>query len=419
MKDYFRWFYKFLIEKGLDPTTSVYLNLLFNIALFVLFIFLIDIFLRKVIIKAIELFSNKTRTTFDDFLVKSRFPNYVAHLVPLGLIVLLTPFLLLDFPESQVFVIKAIDIYIILLVVWIFRSFIKSTRNYLNSKEAFKDKPLDSFAQIAIIILWFFGIIFIFSELTGQSIVKFLTTLGAASAILLLIFKDSLLGLVASIQVSVNDMVRIGDWITQEKYGADGNVYEINLTTVKVRNFDNTITTIPTYSLISDSFKNWRGMQSSEGRRIKRSLIIKANSVRFLLKEDLERLAKIQMLSNYIETRQKDIDKYNETHGFDKSVIINGRNQTNLGVFRKYCDQYVRNHSAVNKDLMIMIRHLPATPQGLPLEIYTFSSDKRWENYEYIMADIFEHLMAAVSYFDLELHELPTGRDLSTYMLEN
>ena len=419
MKDYFRWFYKFLIEKGLDPTTSVYLNLLFNIVLFALFIFLIDIFIRKVIIKAIELFSNKTRTTFDDFLVKSRFPNYVAHLVPLGLIVLLTPFLLLDFPESQVFVIKAIDIYIILLVVWIFRSFIKSTRNYLNSKDAFKDKPLDSFAQIAIIILWFFGIIFIFFELTGQSIVKFLTTLGAASAILLLIFKDSLLGLVASIQVSVNDMVRIGDWITQEKYGADGNVYEINLTTVKVRNFDNTITTIPTYSLISDSFKNWRGMQSSEGRRIKRSLIIKANSVRFLLKKDLERLAKIQILSNYIETRQKDIDKYNETHGFDKSVIVNGRNQTNLGVFRKYCDQYVRNHSAVNKDLMIMIRHLPATSQGLPLEIYTFSSDKRWENYEYIMADIFEHLMAAVSYFDLELYELPTSRDLSMYMLEN
>lgn len=413
MKDYFRWFYKFLIEKGFDSTTSIYLNLIFNIAVFLLFIFLIDIFIRRVIIKAIEFFSNKSRTTFDDFLVKSRFPNYVAHLVPLGFVVLFIPFLLLDFPEAQVYIRKSVDVYIILLVVWIFRSFIKSTRNYLNSKEAFKDKPLDSFAQIAIIILWFFGIIFIFSDITGQSIVKFLTTLGAASAILLLIFKDSLLGLVASIQVSVNDMVRIGDWITQEKYGADGNVYEINLTTVKVRNFDSTITTIPTYSLISDSFKNWRGMQSSEGRRIKRSLIIKANSVRFLLKEDLERLAKIQMLSHYIEHRQKDIDKYNEINGIDKSVIVNGRNQTNLGVFRKYCDQYVRNHSAVNKDLMIMIRHLPATSQGLPLEIYTFSSDKRWENYEYIMADIFEHLMAAVSYFDLELYELPSSKDFS------
>lgn len=412
MKDYFRWFYKFLIEKGFDSTTSIYLNLIFNIAIFLLFIFLIDIFIRRVIIKAIEFFSNKTRTTFDDFLVKSRFPNYVAHLVPLGFVVLTIPFLLLDFPEAQVYVRKAIDIYIILLVVWIFRSFIKSTRNYLNSKEAFKDKPLDSFAQIAIIVLWFFGIIFIFSDITGQSIVKFLTTLGAASAILLLIFKDSLLGLVASIQVSVNDMVRIGDWITQEKYGADGNVYEINLTTVKVQNFDNTITTIPTYSLISDSFKNWRGMQNSEGRRIKRSLIIKANSIRFLLSEDLERLTKIQLISNYLEHRQKDIDKYNEANGFDKSVIVNGRNQTNLGVFRKYCDEYVKNHPAVNKDLMIMVRHLPTTSQGIPLEIYAFSSDKRWGNYEYIMADIFEHLMAAVSYFDLELYELPTGRDL-------
>lgn len=419
MGDYFRWFYEFLIEKGLDSTSSVYLNLIFNITIFLLFIFLIDIFVRKVIIKSFEVLSNRTRTNFDDFLVKGGFPNYVARLVPLGFIILFIPLLLLDFPESQVFVIKAIDIYLILLVVWIFRSFIKSTRNFLNSKDAFKDKPLDSFAQIGIIILWFFGIIFIFSEITGQSMVKFLTTLGAASAVLLLIFKDSLLGLVASIQVSVNDMVRIGDWITQEKYGADGNVYEINLTTVKVRNFDSTITTIPTYSLISDSFKNWRGMQSSGGRRIKRSLIIKANSIRFLHDEDLERFAKIQILSNYIEHRQKDIEKYNEANGFDKSVIVNGRNQTNLGVFRKYCDQYIKNHSAVNKDLMIMVRHLPPTSQGLPLEIYTFSSDKRWENYEYIMADIFEHLMAAVSYFDLELFELPTGKDLRLYMPEN
>lgn len=242
---------------------------------------------------------------------------------------------------------------------------------------------------------------------------QFLGTLGAASAIILLMFRDTILGFVASIQVSINDMVRIGDWITQEKYGADGNVTEINLTTVKVQNFDYTITTIPTYALISDSFKNWRGMQESGGRRIRRAIYIKANSIKFLSKDDLERFSKIQMITHYIEHRQKDIDKYNTDHGYNKDVMINGRNQTNFGIFRKYCDLYLKNHPATNKDMLMMTRHLPPTPQGIPLEIYVFSSDKRWENYERIMADIFEHLIAAAPYFDLELYELPTGKDFT------
>ncbi len=209
-------------------------------------------------------------------------------------------------------------------------------------------------------------------------------------------------------------MVRIGDWITFEKYGADGDVTEINLATVKVQNFDKTITTIPTYALISDSFKNWRGMQVSGGRRIKRALIIKQKSICFLTVERLEKLKKIQLIKEYLVKKEVEINTLNEQKGADKSILINGRNLTNIGVFRKYIDAYLHQHSGINKDMMIMARHLAPTTQGIPIELYAFSSDKRWENYEYIMADIFDHLLAAVPYFELEGFELISAGDSMT-----
>ena len=200
-------------------------------------------------------------------------------------------------------------------------------------------------------------------------------------------------------------MVRIGDWITIEKFGADGDVVEINLATVKVRNFDNTTTTIPTYSLISDSFKNWRGMLDSDGRRIKRHVLIKANSVRFIQTDELEKFKKIQHLTSYIEHRQADIDKYNANNNIDKSIIVNGRNLTNLGLFRKYINQYILSHPGINKEMQLMVRHLQPTEKGIPIEIYCFSKDKTWLNYEHIMADIFDHIIASMPYFDLEVFE--------------
>lgn len=219
------------------------------------------------------------------------------------------------------------------------------------------------------------------------------------------------MGFVASIQVSLNDMVRIGDWITFDKYGADGDVIEINLATVKVRNFDNTTTTIPTYSLISDSFRNWRGMLNSDGRRIKRHLLIKAKSIRFLTDEELEKMKKIQLISKYIDTRQTEINSYNKTYNVDKSLSINGRNMTNFGLFRKYITNYLENYPGLNKNMILLCRQLQPTAYGIPLEIYTFSKDQRFEQYEYIMADIFDHIIASIAYFDLEIFELPTDRD--------
>ena len=260
-----------------------------------------------------------------------------------------------------------------------------------------------------MIFAWVAGFIVALAIITDTAVWKFLTALGATSAVLILVFKDTILGFVASIQISINDMVRIGDWITFQKYGADGDVIEINLASVKVQNFDNTITTIPTYSLISDSFQNWRGMVESEGRRIKRSLIIKQESVKFLSNKDVDKLKKIELISSYIETRQADIEAYNLQNEINKELAINGRNLTNIGVFRKYIDSYLENHSAINENMMIMVRQMDPTPQGIPIQIYAFSSDKRWLNYEYIMSDIFDHSLAAVPFFDLELFELPNS----------
>lgn len=406
--------YNLLIQKGIPEESAIYLALLGNILVLGLAILIFDRFLRGLIIKAFEVFSDKTKTSFDDYLVKSKFARYVAHILPFIFIEQVIPFVFADFPKWESFFLKVTDVYLVLLILWIIRSVIRSVKAYLKSKTSFKDKPLDSYTQIVMIVLWFLGFTVIFSIISGESVWKFLTTLGAASAILLFVFRDTILGFVASISVSANDMVRIGDWITQTKYGADGSVIEINLTTVKVQNFDNTITTIPTYALISDSFRNWRGMQESGGRRIKRMLHIKVSSVKFLTKEELSKFSRIQILEQFIDHRQKDIDEYNTKNGVDKSLIVNGRNQTNLGLFRKYCDLYLNSHPAIKKDLMIMTRHLAPSPKGIPIEIYAFSSDKRWENYERIMADIFEHLIASVPYFDLEIFELPVGKDFDS-----
>jgi miniconductance mechanosensitive channel len=263
-----------------------------------------------------------------------------------------------------------------------------------------------------MIFAWLIGLVIIFSLLTGQSIIDFLTALGAVSAVILLVFKDTIMGFVASIQVSVNDTVRIGDWITMEKYSADGDVVEINLSSVKVRNFDYTITSIPTYFLISDSFKNWRGMSVSGGRRIKRSLLIKSASVHFVDEDEIESFKKIQRVKDYLSERQQDIQKFNQKSEADKELALNGRNLTNLGVFRRYIDIYLENHPQLNQEMMVMSRQLQPTAQGIPLEIYAFSQDKVWKNYERVMADIFDHLLSAIPYFNLECYEYPSGKDI-------
>ena len=310
------------------------------------------------------------------------------------------------------------QVFAIILTLWIVRSSLNTFKDYFKTLPRLKDKPIDSYIQVFMIFAWVAGFLSAIAIITSIPFLKFVTGMGAISAVVILIFKDTILGFVASIQVSINDMVHIGDWITFEKYGADGDVIEINLATVKVQNFDKTITTIPTYALISDSFKNWRGMTDSDGRRIKRALYIKQDGVKYLTESQVNKLKEIQLITSYLNTRQNDISAYNSSNNIDKSLLVNGRNLTNLGVFRKYIDVYLKNHSAINKDMMIMARQLAPTAQGIPLEIYAFSSDKRWENYEYIMSDIFDHLIASLPYFDLEIFELPSSSSTSSFKLK-
>ncbi len=413
IQDYSCLFQNYLVNQGMAVEWAIFLNVLVNCSIVITAVIILDIVFRKFIIEIFRAFSDKTKTTFDDYLVKSNFPRFIAHLLPLGIVWYLIPIIFIESPFMTNLLQIAAKVYLVILCVLIFRSILRTTRNYLEENEHYRDKPMESYVQVMMIFAWGIGIFWTVQLLTGFSVVS-LTTLGAASAVILLIFKDTILGFVASIQVSVNDIVRIGDWITFSKFGADGYVTEINLATVRVQNWDNTYTTIPTYSLIADSFQNWRGMQESDGRRIKRSIYIKQSSIKFLSVKDVERLKKIQLIKPYLEHRQRDVDRYNERNEINKDLLINGRNQTNLGVFRYYADAFLNENSAINKDLFLMVRHLAPTDKGIPVEIFCFSKDKRWVNYEHIQADIFDHLLAAIPYFDLEVFELPTGKDLSS-----
>lgn len=333
----------------------------------------------------------------------------MAHIIPLIIALQLSPIVFADFANFDTVIEKGLHLFAIVLILWLVRSILSTLKDYFKTLASLKDKPVDSYIQVFMIFAWVFGILAAFAILTGIKFIEFITTIGAASAVLILVFKDTILGFVASIQVSINDMVRIGDWVTFDKYAADGDVTEINLSTVKVQNFDLTITTIPTYALISDSFKNWRAMENSGGRRIKRALHIKLASIHYLSKMEVDALKKIQSITAYLETRQTDIDTYNTENNIDKALLLNGRNLTNIGVFRKYAETYIENHSGINKDMLLMVRQLDPGTQGIPIEIYAFSKDKRWQNYEYIMAEIFDHLIAAVPYFNLEIFELPSN----------
>lgn len=406
-----RLLYDYLLKMGMSEGLASDLNFVLLLVVVLVLAFLLDLVVWK-LLRAISIrLARRTKNNFDNFLVAHKVPRSVAHIFPLLFLFEFLPVVFVDFEYAGNIALKVVKILFVLQTLAVFRRFFKSTKDYLKILPRFKDKPIASYTQVFMIFAWIVGMLTIFVIVTETSIWKFFATLGAASAVVLLIFKDSILGFVASIQVTINDMVRIGDWITFDKYGADGDVIEITLATVKVQNFDKTITTIPTYALISDSFKNWRGMQVSGGRRIKRALIISQKSIRFLTQEDVEALKKIQLVTDYIAQRSEQINTHNRDNGADKELLINGRNLTNFGVFRKYVTNYLEKHSAINKKMTLMVRQLEPTAQGIPLEIYAFSADKRWENYEYVMADIFDHLLAALPYFSLEIFELPTSLD--------
>ncbi len=398
-----------LILNGFTENTAKYLNMVVLLLALIIVVFIVDFIIRKILLQMFTKFAQVSKSNFDDLLVKNKVPRNVAHIIPLLLALEFIPDVFYHFDSFEIIVEKGLQVFAIVLTLWIVRSLLHTLKDFLKTLPRLKDKPVESYIQVFMIFAWVAGIMSAIAVITGIPFLKFLTGLGAASAVIILVFRDTILGFVASIQVSINDMVRIGDWVTFEKFGADGDVTEITLATVKVQNFDKTITTIPTYALISESFKNWRGMTSSDGRRIKRSVSIKMDSVKYLTNEDIETLKGIHLIKAYLNKRQSDIETYNSSNNIDKSLPLNGRNLTNIGVFRKYVQEFIEQHSAINKDMTVMVRQLAPTSQGLPIEIYAFSSDKQWANYEYIIADIFDHVIAAIPYFNLEIFELPSS----------
>ena len=390
---------KFLTSKGLSELVSQGLATLIIIASITLVVIVINFITKKIILSFFKRIAKSTSSSFDDLLIKNKVPGLLSYIPSLFFLFWIIP----TYSNTLYLLIEAFTVILFILTV---RAILNTVKDYFKSSDSLKHIPVDSYIQVIMIFIWFVGIILILSVLTGREVGTFLASLGALSAIIILVFRDTILGFVSSIQITVNDTVRIGDWITMKGSNADGNVIEVNLSTVKVQNFDNTITTIPTYKLVSDSFINWRGMDESDGRRIKRSLLIKPSSIKFLDDEEIESLKKIHLLSDYIKEIHKEIKSYNSSNQVDKSMLINGRNLTNLGIFREYIQRYLKEHPDTNDNLTMMCRQLQPTAQGIPIQIYAFSKDKEWTKYEALTSDIFDHLLSSVKYFNLECFEL-------------
>ena len=388
-----------------DLTSGIILVVILAIA------FLGDAICRHIILTAVARLVKKTKATWDDIVFDRKVLTHVSHLVAPILLYILLPLAISNLGLLS-FIQRICMIYIIAVFLKFISSLLTALFHVYSEKEQFRDRPLKGLLQTVQVILFFIGGIIIVSILIDKSPMVLLTGLGASAAVLMLVFKDSIMGFVSGIQLSANNMLRVGDWIQMPKYGADGTVIEVTLNTVKVRNWDNTITTIPPYALVSDSFQNWRGMQESGGRRIKRSIRIDMNSVKFCTPEMLAKYKKIQLLKDYIEETEKVIEDYNKEHGIDNSILVNGRRQTNLGVFRAYLTNYLKSLPTVNQDLTCMVRQLQPTEQGIPLELYFFSAIKAWVPYEGVQADVFDHVLAIIPEFDLHVFQNPTGEDL-------
>ena len=358
---------------------------------------------RFIISKTVNVLIMKTPSKYDDLLVKNKVFIRICLLIPAILVKYYITDAMPDFPDAAAIIIKITKIYEITVYASILMALINAAHELYNSFETSKLKPIEGLVQVIKGIIIAVSVLLITTFLLGKSLSSIIIGLGTISAVLMLIFQDSIKGFVGSIQLSVNDMLRIGDWIVMGQ--ADGTVQEINLTTVKVQNWDNTITTIPTYTLVSAPFTNWRGMSESGGRRIARSIKIDVNTIRYCTPEMLEKYKHYGLVSDYITKRQEEIQEYNKANGIDTSEIMNGRQQTNLGIYRAYIKAYLNNNPKINHNLTLMVRQLEPSEFGVPLQIYAFSSNKEWVSYEEIQSDIFDHVIAAAAMFDLKIYQ--------------
>lgn len=383
------------------------LGILLKIAGILLLALIIYWIIHKVLIKYITKFIKKTKTEFDDILLNENILRKVSYIIP---VLVVQQFKVFD-PSIESIIDTAFNAVLTLLLILIVNGVIDALTEIIQKFEKFQDRPLKSYSQVIKIIITTIGVIFIFGILTGQEFWGLFAGLGAISAVLLFVFKDTILSFIASIQIATYDLVKVGDWIEVPKLAIDGDIMDISLHTIKIRNFDKTVSVFPTVALIQNSFKNWRGMQETGGRRIKRAIYIDVSSIKFVDEQILKRFEKFHMISEYLKLKKEEIKSYNEQAEIDPTELVNGRRLTNIGTFREYLKAYLHQRSDVDNSLTFLIRQLQPGAEGLPIEIYIFANTTEWVKYEDIQSDIFDHIMAIVPQFELKVYQNPTGND--------
>lgn len=404
------WYNELLSGTGLSERMIVFVENTTVIGLTVILAVLADLILKRTIIVTIVRLAKRSKNQWDDIFVERRVFNRLAHLAP-AIIVYYSLQYIFEAEGLVQFLGNLTQAYMVLVVLLVIDAVLNALHEIYMKFPISQERNIKGYVQVVKIIFYFLGVILIISILANKAPGTLLAGLGAMAAVLMLVFRDTILGFVASIQLSANKMVNVGDWISMPKYNADGDVLDISLNTVKVQNWDKTIATIPTYALVSESFNNWKGMEESGGRRIKRSLNIDMNSVTFLDEYQVEKFRKYHLLKDYVDKKENELADYNKSLQLEEGTVTNGRKMTNLGTFRKYLEEYLNHHPMIHKDMTFLVRHLQPTDKGLPVEIYVFSKDQAWANYEAIQADIFDHILAILPEFDLRVFQNPSGND--------
>ena len=397
-----------LAELGVQAPAAVYLSHAILIVGIGAISMLANFITKKIVVRILTHYITNNRYRWDNYLLERKVIHKLSHVVPAVILYYFS----FQFPAHQQLIETGVVIYMTVVAMIVIDALLNVANDIYTTYEISKMKPIRGYIQVVKIFVFIVGGILVIANLIGESPLILLSGIGALSAVMMLIFKDSILGLVAGVQLTSNDMVRVGDWIEMPKYGADGDIIDISLHTVKVQNWDKTITTLPTYALISDSFKNWRGMQNAGGRRIKRSVCIDTSSIAFCTPDMIEKFKKIHLLSGYIAQKERDIEQYNRDNGIDRTNRVNGRAMTNIGVFRAYIQHYLEQHPRIHQGMTRMVRQLEPGGTGLPLEIYAFTNDTAWAVYEGIQSDIFDHILAVAPEFGLRVFQNPTGHDM-------
>ena len=406
------WATDWLANKNINPEWIEWISLGIDLIILIVISLLADFLSRRILISIIHAAVKRSKATWDDYFFEQRVFKNLAHLVPAGIVYQSLPYVFNDVPAVIPFLEKIIVIYFLVLMVSLINRTLRALENWLSQNDKYTNTPIRTISQVMRLLAFFGTAIALISLLTGTSAGSVLGAFAGTTAILILVFQDSIKGLLANFQIHMYDLVKVGDWVTFSKYGVDGDVLSIDLTTVKVKNFDKTISTVPAIAFVSESFVNWRGMDDSGARRIKRNINIDITSIRHLDEGLSDALKEIDLIRLFMEKRQDEIDDVNTSRNIAGASLLNGRRQTNIGLYRRYIEFYLERHPNIHTDHMSMVRQLQPTTEGIPVEVYCFTTTTEWNEYENIMSDIFDHLYAATRHFDLALFQKPTGADI-------